>query len=106
MSSSSSSSESSSSSQDGEEVGGGGGGGGGGDFEGPSSSRRRSGNGVWPEPFVEALAFQVAIDASRSIDRLAAATALASVFQVGLLLFFCSSFLIFLFPSSPTQWWN
>ncbi|KAL2464412.1 Transcriptional regulator STERILE APETALA [Forsythia ovata] len=63
---------------------GGGGGGVGGEFEGPSSSRsrRRSSNGVWPEPFVEALAFQVAIDASRSIGRLAAAQALFNLFQV------------------------
>ncbi|KAM7503772.1 hypothetical protein LguiB_002676 [Lonicera macranthoides] len=56
--------------------------GGGGDFEGPSSSRRRSGNGVWPEPFVEALAYQVANDASRSIGRLDAALALFNLFQV------------------------
>ncbi|CAI9779676.1 unnamed protein product [Fraxinus pennsylvanica] len=57
---------------------------GGGEFEGPSSSRtrRRSSNGVWPEPFVEALAFQVAIDASSSIGRLAAAQALFNLFQV------------------------
>ncbi|KAG5551359.1 hypothetical protein RHGRI_009690 [Rhododendron griersonianum] len=54
----------------------------GGDFEGPSSSRRRSGDGVWPEPFVEALAVQVAIDASRSVNRLAAAAALFNLFQV------------------------
>lgn len=54
----------------------------GGDFEGPSSSRRRALNEVWPEPFLEALATQVAIDASRSSGRLAAAPALANVFQV------------------------
>ncbi|KAL6287183.1 hypothetical protein ACE6H2_011573 [Prunus campanulata] len=54
----------------------------GGDFEGPSSSRRRAVNEVWPEPFVEALATQVAIDASRSMGRLAAAPALANVFQI------------------------
>ncbi|TQD83054.1 hypothetical protein C1H46_031367 [Malus baccata] len=54
---------------------------GGGDLEGPSSSRRRSVNEVWPEPFVEALAAQVAIEASRSVGRLAAAPALANVFQ-------------------------
>ncbi|XP_008229947.1 PREDICTED: transcriptional regulator STERILE APETALA [Prunus mume] len=53
-----------------------------GDFEGPSSSRRRAVNEVWPEPFVEALATQVAIDASRSMGRLAAAPALANVFQI------------------------
>ncbi|KAL0451500.1 UNVERIFIED_CONTAM: Transcriptional regulator STERILE APETALA [Sesamum latifolium] len=64
--------------------GGGGGGGGGGEFEGPSSRRRmmRSSNGVWPEPFVEALAFQVAADASLIVGRLAAAQALFNVFQV------------------------
>ncbi|CAI9765771.1 unnamed protein product [Fraxinus pennsylvanica] len=64
--------------------GGGGGRGGGGEFEGPSSSRsrRRSSDGVWPEPFVEALAFQVAIDASTSIGRIAAARALFNLFQV------------------------
>ncbi|XP_019162788.1 PREDICTED: transcriptional regulator STERILE APETALA-like [Ipomoea nil] len=53
---------------------------------GPSSSSSRSrmkaANGVWPEPFVEALAFQVAIDASRSFGRLAAGAALANMFQV------------------------
>ncbi|KAK3022467.1 hypothetical protein RJ639_046342 [Escallonia herrerae] len=74
------SSSSSTSSEDG--GNGAGGGGGGGDFEGPSSSRRRSGNGVWPEPFVEALATRVAIDASRSVGRLAAAPALFNLFQV------------------------
>ncbi|CAB4274519.1 unnamed protein product [Prunus armeniaca] len=57
-----------------------------GDFEGPSSSRRRAVNEVWPEPFVEALATQVAIDASRSMGRLAAAPALANVFQVRFLI--------------------
>ncbi|KAI3446746.1 hypothetical protein Pfo_003411 [Paulownia fortunei] len=79
----------SSSSSSAEEVGGGNGGGGGGggggrEFEGPSSSRSRmrSSNGVWPEPFVEALAFQVAADASRTIGRLAAAQALFNIFQV------------------------
>ncbi|KAK6151579.1 hypothetical protein DH2020_014214 [Rehmannia glutinosa] len=52
-------------------------------FEGPSSSRSRMrpSNGVWPEPFVETLAFQVAIDASRTIGRLAAAQALFNIFQ-------------------------
>ncbi|KAL6957471.1 hypothetical protein U1Q18_001055 [Sarracenia purpurea var. burkii] len=53
----------------------------GGEFDEPSSSRRRSDNGVWPEPFVEALASQVAIDASRSVGRLAAAPALFNLFQ-------------------------
>ncbi|KAL5794308.1 hypothetical protein ACOSP7_002902 [Xanthoceras sorbifolium] len=83
--SSSSSSSSSSSTEDGN----GGGGVGhygarrrGGDFEGPSSSRRRAINEVWPEPFLEALATQVAIDAAHSAGRLAAAAALANVFQV------------------------
>ncbi|XP_019198391.1 PREDICTED: transcriptional regulator STERILE APETALA-like [Ipomoea nil] len=47
-----------------------------------SRSRRRGGNGVWPEPFVEALACQVAIDAASNNGRLAAAPALASLFQV------------------------
>lgn len=63
-----------------EEVGGGGGDGG-----GSSSRRRRRGvgnNGVWPEPFLEALATQMAIDASRSIGRLVAAQALSNLFQV------------------------
>ncbi|CAN6571438.1 unnamed protein product [Malus baccata var. baccata] len=54
----------------------------GGDFQGPSSSRRRAVNEVWPEPFVEALAAQVATEASRAVGRLAAAPALANVFQV------------------------
>ncbi|KAB1208733.1 Transcriptional regulator STERILE APETALA [Morella rubra] len=53
-----------------------------GDFEGPSSSRQRTVNEIWPEPFVEALAAQVAIGASHSIGRLAAAPALANLFQV------------------------
>ncbi|KAJ7960251.1 Transcriptional regulator STERILE APETALA [Quillaja saponaria] len=58
-------------------------------FEGPSSSSSASRtrldvlmNEVLPEPFLEALAAQVAIDASLSIGRLAAAPALANVFQV------------------------
>lgn len=52
--------------------------------EGPSSSRRgrRAGNDVWPEPFVEDLALLVAIDASHTVGRLAAAQALALIFQV------------------------
>lgn len=54
----------------------------GGEYEGPSRSRPRAINEVWPEPFVEALAAQVAIDASRLVGRLAAAQALANVFQV------------------------
>ncbi|CAA6657307.1 unnamed protein product [Spirodela intermedia] len=48
----------------------------------PSSSRRRSGDGVWPEPFVEALAVQVAIDASKTGGRLSVAPAVVAVFQV------------------------
>ncbi|KAK6136421.1 hypothetical protein DH2020_029842 [Rehmannia glutinosa] len=54
----------------------------GGEFEGPSSSRRRMRSRVWPEPFVEALAFQAAIDASNIAGRLAAAQALFNIFQV------------------------
>ncbi|XP_019251456.1 PREDICTED: transcriptional regulator STERILE APETALA-like isoform X2 [Nicotiana attenuata] len=70
-----------------EEVGGGGdggNGGGGGTGGGPSSSRTRrgGGNGVWPEPFLEALASQIAIDASLSTGRLAAAQAISGLFQV------------------------
>ncbi|GMP53162.1 hypothetical protein CsSME_00018716 [Camellia sinensis var. sinensis] len=76
------SSSSSSSSQHSDGGDGGNGRRGGGDFEGPSSSRRRSVNGVWPEPFVEALASQVAIDASLSSGRLASAPALVNLFQV------------------------
>ncbi|CAH9135883.1 unnamed protein product [Cuscuta epithymum] len=52
---------------------------------GPSSSsrsRRRGGNSVWPGPFVEALAYQVAVDAVTTNGRLAAAPVLASLFQV------------------------
>ncbi|XP_030460288.2 transcriptional regulator STERILE APETALA [Syzygium oleosum] len=66
------------------EDGGGGGGAArrGGDYEGPSTSRhRRSVNEVWPEPFLEALAAQVAIDA-RSGGRLSVAPALVSIFRV------------------------
>ncbi|XP_075516172.1 transcriptional regulator STERILE APETALA [Primulina tabacum] len=79
------STSSSSSSDEEVEVGGGGGGGGGGEFEaGPSSSRsrRRFSNGIWPEPFIEALAFEVATDASRTAGRLAAAHAFSNIFQV------------------------
>lgn len=71
-----SSSSSSSSSEDG------GGNGGGGDYGGPSTTRQRISNGVWPEPFVEALATQVGIDASQSDGRLDAAPALFNLFQV------------------------
>ncbi|EPS73089.1 hypothetical protein M569_01667, partial [Genlisea aurea] len=63
-----------------------GGSGGAGDFEAPSSSRSRmrssSINRIWPEPFVEALAFQVALDASLAGGRLAAAPAISNIFQV------------------------
>lgn len=81
----STSSSSSSSSPD--EVDGGGGGrrGGSGELERPSTSRisrRRFGNRVWPAPFIEALAAQVAIDAFRSFGRLSAASALFNLFQV------------------------
>ncbi|XVE72550.1 hypothetical protein DITRI_Ditri11bG0047500 [Diplodiscus trichospermus] len=75
---SSSSSTSSSSSEDGN----GNGARRGGDFEGPALIRRRANNEIWPGPFVEDLVFRVAIDASRSIGRHAAAAALANVFQV------------------------
>ncbi|MBA0758121.1 hypothetical protein Gotri_021144 [Gossypium trilobum] len=84
MSSSSSSASSSSSSEDGNGNGNGNGHGarrGGGDFEGPSLTRRRGNNEIWPGPFVEDLVVKVAIDASRSIGRLAAAGAIAHVFQ-------------------------
>lgn len=53
-----------------------------GEFEAPSSSRQRAMNEVWPEPVVEALATQVAIDAAHYHGRLAAASALAIIFQV------------------------
>ncbi|KAL6541106.1 hypothetical protein OROMI_024989 [Orobanche minor] len=74
-----------SSSSSAEDGGGGAGGGGGGEVEGPSSSRirmRPNFNDVWPEPFVEALALQVAIDASRTLSRLSAAQAIFNVFQI------------------------
>ncbi|XP_043688407.1 transcriptional regulator STERILE APETALA [Telopea speciosissima] len=47
-----------------------------------SSPQQPPPNGFWPEPFVEALALQVAIDAVRTSGRLAAAPAIANVFQV------------------------
>ncbi|KAK6918727.1 hypothetical protein RJ641_017149 [Dillenia turbinata] len=77
MSSSSSFSTSSSSREDVEEGGDGGGGNG-----GRERTRRRSNNEIWPEPFVEALASQVAVDAARSLGRLSVAPALANLFQV------------------------
>ncbi|XP_057767181.1 transcriptional regulator STERILE APETALA-like [Salvia miltiorrhiza] len=58
------------------------GGDGGGEPPSSSRSRLRSSNGVWPEPFLEALALHVAVDASRAIGRLAAAQALSNIFQV------------------------
>lgn len=52
-------------------------------FEAPSPSRpRRGANDVWPEPFLESLAVQVAVNASSSSGLLAAAPALANVFRV------------------------
>ncbi|KAE8681201.1 Transcriptional regulator STERILE APETALA [Hibiscus syriacus] len=75
-SSSSPSSTSSSSSDDGNGTRHGGHG-----FEGPSLTRRRGNNEIWPGPFIEDLVVRVAIDASRSIGRLAAAAALANLFQ-------------------------
>ncbi|KAI3769551.1 hypothetical protein L6452_00659 [Arctium lappa] len=59
-----------------------GGNGGAGEFEGPSHSRQRFNSDVWPEPFLEALATQIAIDAALSFGRLAAAPALSNLFQV------------------------
>ncbi|XP_071698932.1 transcriptional regulator STERILE APETALA [Rutidosis leptorrhynchoides] len=70
-----------SSSHDGGDDGGGGSNAGG-EFEEPSHSRRRFNSAVWPEPFLEALATQIAIDASISFGRLAAAPALFNLFQV------------------------
>ena len=83
------SSSSSSSSSNGNGSGNGSGGGNyggrrGGEYEGPSRSRPRAINEVWPEPFLEALAAEVAIDASRLFGRLVAAQALANVFQVNI----------------------
>nr|APA46452.1 hypothetical protein [Capsella rubella] len=52
-------------------------------FDAPSPSRpRRGANDVWPEPFLESLAVQVAVDASSSSGLLSAAPALANVFRV------------------------
>lgn len=51
-------------------------------FEGPSHSRQRFNTAVWPEPFLEALATLIAIDAVNSFGRLAAAPALFNLFQV------------------------
>ncbi|TKY57466.1 Transcriptional regulator STERILE APETALA [Spatholobus suberectus] len=53
-----------------------------GQFEGPSSSRQRAMYEVLPEPFLEALATQVAVDAANYNGRVAAASALATLFQV------------------------
>lgn len=52
------------------------------DVAGPSTSRPRFSNVVWPEPFVEALATQLAIDAYLASGHLAAGRALANLFQV------------------------
>ncbi|OVA20152.1 WD40 repeat [Macleaya cordata] len=41
-----------------------------------------SANEVWPEPFIENLAYQVAVNASRTRGRLAAAPAISNLFQV------------------------
>lgn len=71
-----------------------------GDYDAPSSSRqRRNGNGVWPEPFVEALATHVAFDASETQGRLVAAQVLSNIFQVHLLTFsrYCKRGLWFMF---------
>ncbi|XP_027368622.1 transcriptional regulator STERILE APETALA [Abrus precatorius] len=51
-------------------------------FEGPSSSRQRAMNEALPEPILEALATQVAIDAAHYNGRLAAASAISILFQV------------------------
>ncbi|XP_068669039.1 transcriptional regulator STERILE APETALA-like [Aristolochia californica] len=48
----------------------------------PAAARMRPGNGNWPEPFVEALAVQVATNAAAENGRLRAGPALVSVFQV------------------------
>ncbi|RDX86631.1 Transcriptional regulator STERILE APETALA, partial [Mucuna pruriens] len=53
-----------------------------GQFEGSSSSRQRAMNELLPEPFLEALAIQHALDAAHYNGRLAAASALAILFQV------------------------
>ncbi|CAN8323551.1 unnamed protein product [Cochlearia groenlandica] len=56
---------------------------GGGVYEAPSPSRPRLiSNDVWPEPFLESLAVQVAVNASLSLGLLSAGPALANVFQV------------------------
>lgn len=52
------------------------------EFDAPSHSRQRFNSAVWPEPFLEALAIQIAIDAAHSFGRLAVAPALANIFQV------------------------
>nr|XP_043620073.1 transcriptional regulator STERILE APETALA [Erigeron canadensis] len=74
------STSSSSSSHDGGD--GGNGGGGGGEFDEPPHARQRFNSGVWPEPFLEALASQIAIDSALTDGRLAAAPALFNIFQV------------------------
>ncbi|PPS10951.1 hypothetical protein GOBAR_AA09698 [Gossypium barbadense] len=71
-----------------------------GDSEGPSLTRRCTNNEIWPGPFLEDLVLQVAIDASRFSGRLAAAVALANVFQVCLS---SSSYSSFWFDSSKRE---
>ncbi|CAM8884680.1 unnamed protein product [Rhodiola kirilowii] len=75
------------------------------DVDLPSTSRPRFSNAVWPEPFVEALATQLAIHASFTSGRLAAARALANLFQV------CSTWRAvsrseLLWSTLTTQIWN
>ncbi|XP_078430072.1 transducin/WD40 repeat-like superfamily protein isoform X2 [Wolffia australiana] len=48
----------------------------------PSSSRRRSADDAWPEPFLEALAVQVAMAAATTSGKLSAAPAVVALFQV------------------------
>ena len=50
--------------------------------EASTSAYYNMNGGVWPEPFVESLTIQVAVDASSSFGRLAVAPALALLFQV------------------------
>ena len=58
------------------------GGDGGREFEEPLHARQRFNNAVWPEPFLDALATQVAMNAVTSPGRLAAAPAICNLFQV------------------------
>ncbi|GJZ19368.1 retrovirus-related pol polyprotein from transposon TNT 1-94 [Tanacetum coccineum] len=68
---------------------------GGREFEEPSHSRQRYNTAVWPEPFLEALATQVAIDAVTSSGRLAAAPAICNLFQVSCNMFIIDSDIVF-----------